>query len=236
MQIDATDSYGSLSEKAAAIILNEIPGKRNLLLCAATGNTPVGTYDLLAKAHQRQDDLFTRMQIIKLDEWGGLNMDDPATCESFLQSRLLRPLGIDPSRYISFNSNPADPKAECERVRDQLFVRGPVDICVLGLGMNGHVALNEPADALEPETHPATLSARSLQHSMLAGLKKKPSYGLTLGMADILQSRMILMLISGKEKKEIARSFLSGKISTRVPASFLWLHANVICLISKDAM
>jgi galactosamine-6-phosphate isomerase len=71
---------------------------------------------------------------------------------------------------------------------------------------------------------------------MLAGLKKKPSYGLTLGMADILQSRMILMLISGKEKKEIARSFLSGRISTRVPASFLWLHANVICLISKDAI
>jgi len=71
---------------------------------------------------------------------------------------------------------------------------------------------------------------------MLTGLKKKPSYGLTLGMADILQSKMILMLISGKEKKEITRLFLTGKISTRLPASFLWLHANVICLISRDAM
>jgi galactosamine-6-phosphate isomerase len=236
MQVDVQESYASLSEKAADIILRGIAGKRNLLLCAATGNTPVGTYDVLVKARQGQEDLFADIQIIKLDEWGGLNMNDPATCESFLQSHLLQPLDIDPSRYISFNSNPADPKAECERIRNELSARGPIDICVLGLGMNGHVALNEPADALEPETHPATLSERSMQHSMLAGLKKKPSYGLTLGMADILQSRTILMLISGKEKKEIARSFLSGKISTRLPASFLRLHANVICLISKDAM
>jgi len=196
----------------------------------------VGTYDFLVKAHQRQEDLFAAIQILKLDEWGGLNMDDPATCEVFLQTHLLRPLQINPSRYISFNSNPADPKGECKRIRDELSVRGPIDICVLGLGLNGHVALNEPADALEPETHPAKLSARSIQHSMLTGLKKKPSYGLTLGMADILQSKMILMLISGKEKKEITRLFLTGKISTRLPASFLWLHANVICLISRDAM
>jgi len=236
MQVDVKDSYGSLSEKAAGIILDQISGKRNLLLCAATGNTPVGTYDFLVKAHQRQEDLFAAIQILKLDEWGGLNMDDPATCEVFLQTHLLRPLQINPSRYISFNSNPADPKGECKRIRDELSVRGPIDICVLGLGLNGHVALNEPADALEPETHPAKLSARSIQHSMLAGLKKKPSYGLTLGMADILQSKMILMLISGKEKKEITRLFLTGKISTRLPASFLWLHANVICLISRDAM
>jgi len=236
MQADVKDSYGSLSEKAAGIILDQISGKRNLLLCAATGNTPVGTYDFLVKAHQRQEDLFAAIQILKLDEWGGLNMDDPATCEVFLQTHLLRPLQINPSRYISFNSNPADPKGECKRIRDELSVRGPIDICVLGLGLNGHVALNEPADALEPETHPAKLSARSIQHSMLTGLKKKPSYGLTLGMADILQSKMILMLISGKEKKEITRLFLTGKISTRLPASFLWLHANVICLISRDAM
>jgi len=236
MQVDVRDSYGSLSEKAAGIILDQISGKRNLLLCAATGNTPVGTYDFLVKAHQRQEDLFAAIQILKLDEWGGLNMDDPATCEVFLQTHLLRPLQINPSRYISFNSNPADPKGECKRIRDELSVRGPIDICVLGLGLNGHVALNEPADALEPETHPAKLSARSIQHSMLTGLKKKPSYGLTLGMADILQSKMILMLISGKEKKEITRLFLTGKISTRLPASFLWLHANVICLISRDAM
>jgi len=236
MQVDVKDSYGSLSEKAAGIILDQISGKRNLLLCAATGNTPVGTYDFLVKAHQRQEDLFAAIQILKLDEWGGLNMDDPATCEVFLQTHLLRPLQINPSRYISFNSNPADPKGECKRIRDELSVRGPIDICVLGLGLNGHVALNEPADALEPETHSAKLSARSIQHSMLTGLKKKPSYGLTLGMADILQSKMILMLISGKEKKEITRLFLTGKISTRLPASFLWLHANVICLISRDAM
>lgn len=236
MEVDVRDSYASVSEKAADIILQEIAGKKNLLLCAATGNTPVGTYGFLAKAHHRQKDLFAGLQILKLDEWGGLNMDDPATCEFFLQTHLLQPLQINPSQYISFNSNPADPQLECKRVRDELSARGPIDICIVGLGLNGHIALNEPGDALEPDPHVVKLSAKSLQHSMLSGLRKKPTFGLTLGIGDILQSKMVLMLISGNEKKEITRLFLTGKVSTRLPASFLWLHPNVICLIGQDAL
>ena len=119
---------------------------------------------------------------------------------------------------------------------DELAARGPVDICILGLGLNGHIALNEPADALEPGPHVAKLSSKSIQHSMLSGVRKKPAFGLTLGIADILQSKMVLMLISGNEKKEITRLFLTGKVSTRLPASFLWIHPNVICLISRDAI
>jgi len=236
MKIDILNSYESVSENASGIIINEIAARKDLLICAATGNTPVGTYASLVKAYQRRPQLFTAINIIKLDEWGGLEMNDPATCEFFLQTHLIKPLQIGESRYISFASNPADPNMECERIRDELDNRGPIDICILGLGLNGHIALNEPGDVIEPAIHVAKLSAKSIQHSMLSGLSKKPDFGLTLGMKDIFQSKMILMLITGKGKKEIYHSFLSGKVSTHLPASFLWLHSNVICLISRDAM
>ena len=236
MKVDILESYASMSEKASGIILNEIAGNKDLLLCAATGNTPVGVYEFLIKAYRQQSELFANVNVLKLDEWGGLEMNDPATCEFFLQTHLIQPLQIDASRYISFNSNPANPTLECKRIQDELAARGPVDICILGLGLNGHIALNEPADGLEPGPHVAKLSSKSIQHSMLSGVRKKPNFGLTLGIADILQSKMVLMLISGNEKKEITRLFLTGKVSTRLPASFLWIHPNVICLISRDAM
>ena len=236
MKIDILDSYELLSEKASGIIINEIADHKDLLICAATGNTPVGTYASLVKAHQRQPQLFAAVSILKLDEWGGLEMNDPSTCEFFLQTHLIKPLQIGESRYISFASNPPDPNAECRRIEDELHNRGPIDICILGLGLNGHIALNEPGDVVEPAIHVTKLSEKSIQHSMLSGLSRKPDFGLTLGMKDILQSRLILMLITGKVKKEICHSFLSGKVSTRLPASFLQLHSNVICLISRDAM
>lgn len=102
--------------------------------------------------------------------------------------------------------------------------------------MNGHLAFNEPADFIQPNCHFADLTKMSQEHSMTLGMLHKPVYGLTLGMADILRSKVILMLISGSQKKRIVREFLSKKITTKVPASFLWLHPNVFCLIEKDAM
>ena len=111
--------------------------------------------------------------------------------------------------------------------------QGPIDICILGLGANGHLALNEPAAQLEPQAHVASLSEESLQHPMIASLEQKPSYGLTLGMEEILSSRLIIMLVSGKGKKQIAELFLKGKVSTELPASFLWQHPNVECLVDR---
>jgi galactosamine-6-phosphate isomerase len=110
-----------------------------------------------------------------------------------------------------------------------------MDICILGLGMNGHLALNEPGESLEAHVHISKLSGSSLTHSMIGEMKIKPSYGLTLGMADILQSTFILLIISGTKKKKITADLLDGKISTSLPASFLWLHPNVVCLVDKEA-
>jgi galactosamine-6-phosphate isomerase len=235
MKITTLDTYEDMSRAAASLIISELEKNKNLLLCAATGNSPTGTYAILNQEFTRSPELFSGIHILKLDEWGGIPMSDPGTCESYLQSHLIKPLGIDKSRFISFNSDPADPRTECLKIQFELNQRSGIDICILGLGMNGHIALNEPATFLETGIHMAKLSESSLGHTMVSGMKKKPGYGLTLGMADILKSKLIILLINGEKKKRIAAQLLSGRLTTQLPASFLWLHPNVICLMDRAA-
>jgi galactosamine-6-phosphate isomerase len=233
MKIDIFNTYDELSLKARELIVQEIEQDKNLLLCTATGGSPTRTYELLGETYQGKPELFSGLRIIKLDEWGGIALDQPGSCESYLQKHVLQPLQIHESRYTGFNSNPKNVDVECERIQERLRKEGPIDLCILGIGMNGHIAFNEPAEFLEPFCHQAELSEMSLQHKMASGMQVKPTYGLTLGMADILHSKMIIILIHGTHKKEIAKKFLSKKISSSVPASFLWLHPNVICLIDS---
>jgi galactosamine-6-phosphate isomerase len=222
-----------MSQLAASLIREEVEKNPGLLLCTATGSSPEGLYKELAKTAGVKKALFSQMRVLKLDEWGGIPENHPVTCEYFLRSKLLDPLGIPAERYISFASDPEDPNGECRRIRSKLKTEGPIDICILGLGANGHLALNEPASKLDPFCHVASLTQESLQHPMIASLEQKPKYGLTLGMKEILDSRKIIMLVSGFGKKKMAEKFLEGKVSTELPASFLWQHPRVECLVEQ---
>jgi galactosamine-6-phosphate isomerase len=227
--------HESLSHKAADRIVKSLVLKPDLLLCAAGGSTPLRTYEVLAKHHASKPAAFQNLRLIKLDEWGGIPMNDPGTCESQMLSLLIGPLGITKKRYLGFNSNPADPEAECARVAKRLASEGPIDVCVLGLGMNGHVAMNEPASVLKPFCNVARLAKVTLAHPMLSQTKSPPRYGLGLGMAEILASREILLLVNGAKKREPLRRLLRGEITTEFPASFLWLHPNWTLLCDREA-
>ena len=218
MRIEICQSYEALSLKAKEIVTSELGQHKALTLCAATGGSPTRMYELLVEEAGRQPELF-----------------HPGTCESYLRNYFVGPLQIPEDRYIAFQSDPENPEAECERIQQILDQKGPIDICILGIGMNGHIGLNEPAPSLHTNCHVAHLSQKSLQHPMIAGDTEKPGYGLTLGMANIFQSRLIILLINGIKKREITQAFLEQKISTELPASLLWLHPNVICLIDREA-
>ena len=112
---------------------------------------------------------------------------------------------------------------------------GPIDLCLLGLGLNGHLGLNEPAEHLSPSWHVTALSQDSLDHSMLEVSKVRPSFGLTLGMSDLLQSKHILLLVSGSHKKDALRKLFDKEITSFFPGSFLWLHTNVTVLCDLEA-
>lgn len=225
----------AMSRLAADRVVTALGEDPDLLLGAATGRTPTRTYELLADRAASEPQLFSRLRLLKLDEWGGLASDDPATCEAYLRRHLIAPLAIDPDRYLGWESRPADAGRECRRVAAWLAREGPVGLCLLGLGANGHLAFIEPADALVPGPHLAQLSDVSLAHPMLRQSRGKAGYGLTVGIGDVLRSRRILLLVSGSSKAAPLRRLVEGGITTRFPASFLKLHAHTTVLCDREA-
>lgn len=223
--------YEKLSAAAAALIVERIQENPSLVLCLATGSTPTRTYEILA---QQPKSLFSQVRILKLDEWGGIPLNSPATCETYLRQILIHPLGLG-GRYTAFESQPGDPAAECARIARWLQQNGPIDVCVLGLGINGHLGFNEPAAALRPHAHIATLSPESLQHSMVNALPAPPTFGLTLGIEDILDSREILLLVSGESKAAPLATALSTSVGPSYPASYLTKHENTRILCDRAA-
>ena len=224
-----------LSQKAAEIIFEAVRQKPDLLLCLATGQTPTQTYEKLTSLSKGASESFQLVRMLKLDEWGGIAMDNPATCEQYLQNRIVQPLGMSQDQCVGFESNSKDPQAECKRIQYWIERRGPIDLCLLGIGGNGHIAFNEPGSTLSPFSHVAELSSHSLQHPMLSASSEQPRYGLTLGMAEIMQARQILLLISGSHKRSVLNRLRQRKISTQFPASLLWLHPQVLCLCDREA-
>ena len=229
------DDHEAMSRRSADVMADVIRDRRQLLLCPAAGGTPTRAYQLLAEKKHLEPDLFDTLRVIKLDEWGGLAMDDPATCEVYLDRSLRRPLGVSDERYVGFRSDPDDPRAECERIQARLERVGPIDLCVLGLGANGHLGFNEPAETLPAFAHVSSLAPTSLEHPMLASARSRVRYGLTLGLADVLGAGKVLLLVSGQAKSGQVRKLFSRRISTRFPASLLWLHHDVTCLCDRQA-
>jgi galactosamine-6-phosphate isomerase len=235
VHIQIARDHDDISRRAAARIAGALRRNPGLLLGLATGATPTRTYQRLARMRARQPSPFRAVRIVKLDEWLGLPMDHPATCETYLRQNVLGPWGVPRKRYHGFPSRLRDAAAECARQARWLARHGPFDLCVLGLGTNGHLLMNEPADALPPGPHVARLAATTRAHSMLRALTAPPRRGLTMGLGDILRSRAILLLVSGRAKATPLRRMLSGRVTTRCPASFLWLHPDVTVLCDRDA-
>ena len=145
----------ALARRASNVILEAVRTRPDLLLCLASGSTPTRAYDLVALRAREDPSPFERVRLLKLDEWAGLAMDDPATCEVYLRQHVVEPLGLTPERYIAFRGDAIALDAECAHIAGLLEEQGPIDLCVLGLGVNGHLGLNEPGPELHPGPHVA---------------------------------------------------------------------------------
>lgn len=227
--------HEEMSRRAAMYLHGKVRDKPDLLLCAATGGTPTRTYQLFAESWESHGREVERLRVIQLDEWGGLPPGDENTCEAYLRRHLLGPLGVTPDRYTGFRVEAPDPAADCEAVASALDERGPVDVCVVGLGVNGHLGFNEPAAALQAHPHVARLSGATLDHPMVRHAKNAITHGVTLGMGDLLHARSVLLLVAGAHKRDALRRLVTGPVATDFPASFLWLHPDVTCLCDADA-
>ncbi len=217
----------ALDHAATEMVLGMLRAKPGLVMCVATGASPTGLYKGLAAHAYEQPELFQQLRVCKLDEWLGLTEDDPGTCEGYIRRNILHPLNVAPERYIAFNAGVPNPAAECERVSRQVLEYG-IDLAVLGIGANGHIGLNEPADSLTPFAHVSDLVPSTQQHAMLTG--GRPTDGMTLGMAEIMSARHVLLLAPGSAKQSIVQRLMKRQITTQFPATLFWLHPNATCL------
>ena len=236
LQLLIAEDYSAMSLQAARLIEMEAKARPNLLVCASGGKSWVGCYEQLARTSNQNPKLFRQLRVVQVDEWGGLPQGHPATCRAQIKAQLLKPLGVASERFGGFRSDPVKPERECERMQRWLAANGPIDLCFLGIGLNGHIALNEPAAGLSPDVHVTELTPRSLKSSMLRNLDRKPRYGLTLGVGDILRSRKILLLVNGQAKQAVLRRLLKPIVSSHFPASFLWLHPAVTIICDQAAL
>ena len=230
MNLSYFDSYTSMSLAAAEVFDEAIRDRRDPCVVLATGHSPLGLYRNLVASRSAYDHL----RVVKLDEWLGIPMHHPSTCEYFLQKEFLGPLGIRPEKYVSFNSQPADANKECARISGQLAQIPVIDLCILGLGKNGHLGLNERGPWLVPDCHVISLDKTSRQHQMLKERKVTVTKGITLGMSNILRSKKLVLLVTGDGKQAVFDEIKKAKITPTLPASFLWLHPDVHILVDRE--
>lgn len=228
--------FEEMSRKGFELVKKEIEKKPDLLFCVASGGSPSGLYSEMVNYQKEQPDFCSELKVVKLDEWGGLEAGSTFTSEYDVQAKFLQPLGISPERYLTIDPFTADPTGDCERMKYMLELHGPVDICILGIGVNGHIALNEPGDALNLGFHISKLAESTLNNGMIKSLKQPPTFGMTMGVGEILRAKKVLLFIAGSGKKEAFQKLLKEEVSTQFPASLLWLHPNVDVLVDESAV
>ncbi len=235
LDIEIVRDYEALSRRAAEHVLRAVRRQPAMLLGAVTGDSPRGLYRRLARVGARSPRLFSRLRVLAMDEWLGLPRGHAATCERFVREEVVGPLRIARARWQGWRSDARAPDREVARYTRWLRAQGPMDLCLLGLGRNGHLLMNEPRAAFEPFPHASRLLPSSRRHSMIRSLRPPPRFGYTLGLHDILSAREIVLLVSGSSKKAPLARMLSRRVTTACPASFLWLHPRVTVYCDRAA-
>jgi len=236
MNFQYFSDFKEMSFAGFQTVKNAIDAKPDLLFCVASGGSPSGLYGEMADWKSKTPDFCSNLRVVKLDEWGGLEEGSDFTSEYDVQRKFIKPLEISSDRYLTIDPFDPDPVVACEKMEKNLNELGPIDICILGIGTNGHIALNEPSEVLVPEFHIAELAASTLNNGMIKSLTTPPTFGMTMGMANILQSRKILLFVAGSGKQEAFLRLKEAAIDTHFPASFLWLHPDVDILVDGEAV
>lgn len=226
------------AECAVETISHLIAKKPDSLLCLAAGHSSIPVFDrLVAAVSLGQLDL-SQVAFVGLDEWLNLEPYADGSCSYFLKTHLFDRLGTRPEQICLFNGMASDPEEECQRIEAHIQARGGIDYLLLGMGMNGHLALNEPGDSPDKRAHICPLSDITKQVApkyFPAGMPPL-EYGITLGIQDILTARCIHLTIFGEHKKQAAARLLEPETGMDFPASMLRDCAHATVMFDQAAM
>ena len=238
MKIVICKDYAEMSEKGAAFVAAEMTKKPDMVLGLATGSTPEGMYAALADKYKKGEISFARVTTVNLDEYYPIEPTDEQSYRYFMNKHLFDLVDVDKKNTHVPCGTAEDPVAEGVRYEALIDSLGGIDVQVLGIGQNGHIGFNEPADALVQDTHVTDLTESTIRANarFFASEKDVPRRALTMGIGSIFKARRVLLLISGKEKKAAVSALLSRELTTACPASLLNLHPDVTLFCTEDAL
>ena len=239
MRIIKAKDYAEMSRKAANIIAAQVVAKPNCVLGLATGGTPVGTYKSLIEDWYKVGDLsFAEVTTVNLDEYRGLPRTNDQSYWYFMHENLFNHVDVRPDAVHVPNGENPDAEAACSEYDAIIKAVGGVDLQLLGIGHDGHIGFNEPADHFSKGTNCVALTEQTIEANkrFFASKDDVPRQAYTMGVGTIMNARKVLLIASGKDKAEIIKKSFFGPVTPEVPASILQMHPDFTLVADEAAL
>ncbi|MFK3938170.1 glucosamine-6-phosphate deaminase [Alkalihalobacillus sp. NPDC078783] len=237
MQIIKARDYGDMSVKAAEFVIWHLKQNPAMNIGFATGGTPIGLYKQLVEDHKKNYTSYQQVTSFNLDEYIGLSYDHPQSYHSYMREHLFSHIDIGDERIFLPKSNTHEPETASAAYEDALYKQGGIDLQILGIGNNGHIGFNEPGTPFQSNTHIVKLeeTTRVANARFFNKISEVPTHAITMGIASIMRSKEILLLISGQSKRDALHHLLHGKETQDFPASILKRHPRVTVIADAAA-
>ncbi len=226
------ETYAEMSKKAAEIFLEGLKEKKDLIIGLATGSTPLGLYDCLAKSGED----FSAVRSFNLDEYVGLDENDEQSYRTFMNNNLFSKINIKPENTHVPNGKAEDVNKFGKQYDKMIEELGGIDIQLLGIGFDGHIGFNEPDENFVSATHKVKLTDSTIKANARFFKCEEDvcKSAVTMGMYTIMNAKKIVMVVNGKGKKEILDKAINGPITPEVPASIIQLHKDVTVFYTPE--
>lgn len=236
MEVIIKNNYEEMSKEAAKYLINTVKQNDNAVLGLPTGSTPIGMYKSVIENYKNNIS-FQNVKTFNLDEYVGLDETNINSYRYFMEENFFSHIDIKKENIHIPSGMAKDMEKECLDYENLIKSDGPVDIQFLGIGNNGHIGFNEPADYFQPNTHLVSLTEDTIKANrrFFECEEDVPKTAITMGIKTILSAKKIILLASGESKAEAILKTVKGKITPQVPASVLQLHNDVILIIDKEA-
>lgn len=237
MKLIVVNNYEELSKVAAKEFSKIIKEKENAVLGLATGGSPVGMYKELIRMYEQKELNFSKTTTVNLDEYIGLNPEHNQSYRYFMNNNLFNHINIDKSNTFVPNGLAEDLEAQCKEYDQKISELGGIDIQLLGVGNNGHIAFNEPNNELSSGTHIISLTDNTIEANarFFDNIYDVPRKAITMGVGGIMKAKKIILIASGESKAEAIKGIFSGKITTANPATMLQMHRDVTVIVDEAA-
>ena len=236
MNVIIVKNYDEMSKKAFEFMKAAVTEKKNAVLGLATGSTPIGLYKEMIADHKAECTSYADVTAFNLDEYMGLDYSSDQSYVYFMRENLFDHIDIKLENTNIENGKAADPEAECARY-NALLAKNTIDLQILGIGSNGHIAFNEPGTPFASVTHVVDLTENTIKDNsrLFASIDEVPRKAFTMGLSNIMAAKKILVLANGANKAKAVYGMVRGEITENVPASILQNHANCTLICDEAA-